>query len=125
MNKIKHFLIDLIISILICLPCLFVFRWIHEMWNIDWLDVLLIMSGISVVSLAANLILAKSRKSKKIFPVTKLAITSTVMYICYAIVEFILPISSDSAGINWEQWVTLSITMSVFFHIQEKRRLKN
>ena len=133
MKKVKIFTITLIQTIALLLPCIFLFDWIGDNTNADWLDVLYILGGIVGASIGISLLLKqwnkKARITKTVKTLTVIAITSTIMYCGYVLLDWIFPINAEDGFISdWTVWIAQSISLSVFFVIWDKRNresLKN
>lgn len=62
MKSVLRFIINLIITIIVCIPCLLLFDWVEQRNNINWLDVFLLLIGVSVVmTVITNCYRAKSQ----------------------------------------------------------------
>ena len=133
MKKVKIFTITLIQVIAILIPCIFLFDWIDNNINADWLDVLYTLGGIVGTLIGTSLLLKRWNKEAKIYRIVKtltiITTTSTVMYCAYAFLNWIFPINAEEGFIaDWAGWIAKSISLSVFIHIWDKRHresLKN
>ena len=130
MKAIKNFLIDFGITLLISLPCFFLCDMIGEKGVVDWLDLQLGLGGVSILLLVSYLLFARHDKESKgakiINTMTLLAIVATVIYGAFMLLEWLFPDNTDSGfkG-NWVQWFPVSISMSVFLYMQNKRRVQS
>ncbi len=130
MRKVKHFLVDLAISILISLPCAFICDWTGEKGILDWLDIQLGLAGVALLLLIANISLSRWKKqamATKIFnTMTIVAITTTVIYGVFMLLEKLFPDTDGTSFTgNWEQWFPVSISLALFLHMQEIRRMQS
>ena len=127
MKTVKNFLVDFVISFLISLPCYFICDIIVEKGIIDWLDIMSGIAGVSILLLCANILLARRDKEARITKVvntmTLMAIVATVIYGVFMLLEWLFPDSEDVAFTgNWVQWFPVSISLSAFLHMQDRRR---
>ena len=133
MKKVKIFTITLIQVIAILIPCIFLFDWIDNKTNADWLDVLYTLGGIVGTLIGTCLLLKQWNKEAKIRKTVKaltvIAIACTIMYCGYAFLNWIFPINTEEGFISdWAGWIAQSISLSIFIHIWDKRHresLKN
>lgn len=133
MKKVKIFIVTLLQTIAVLIPCIFLFDWIGDSTNADWLDVLYILGGIVGALIGIGLLLKqwnkKARITKTVKTLTVIAITSTFMYCVYALLDWIFTINAEDGFIgDWAGWMAQSISLSVFFVIWDKRNresLKN
>ena len=130
MKTIKNFLIDLTFGLLISLPCFFLCDMIDNKQMVDWLDLQLGLGGVSIVLLVAYLLFARRNKESKgaiiVNTMTIIAIVATFVYGAFMLLEWLFPDNADSdfTG-NWVQWFPVSISLSVFLYLQERRRAQN
>lgn len=130
MKKIKNFLIDIVISIFISLPFALLCDWIAPKSIIDWLDIQLALSCFAVLMLITNILVARWNKKATITRVVNaaaiVALASTVVYGVFMILEWLFPgDAADHFTGNWEQWMPVSISLSTFLYIQERRRAQS
>ena len=130
MKTVKNFLVDFVISFLISLPCYFICDIIVEKGIIDWLDIMSGVAGVSILLLCANILLARRDKEARITKVvntmTLIAIVATVIYGVFMILEWLFPKNADTAFTgNWVQWFPVSISLSAFLHMQDRRRAQS
>ena len=129
MKNIKYFIIDFITALIVSVPCIFLFDWISKKGIFNWLDILFIAGGISVVLIIINVLLARCKKCIKTKAVanilTAIAIISTIIFGGFTLLEWLFPTTAKGFGDNWAHWMTLSVSMTTFFHIQEKRKEKS
>ena len=130
MKTVKNFLVDFVISFLISLPCYFICDIIVEKGIIDWLDIMSGIAGVSILLLCANILLARRDKEARITKVvntmTLMAIVATVIYGVFMLLEWLFPDSEDVALTgNWVQWFPVSISLSAFLHMQDRRRAQS
>ena len=127
MKTVKNFLTDFFFCQLISVPCFFLCDMIVEKNVIDWLDIELGLAGASVLLLIAYMLFArccKESKGRKIVgTMTILAIVATVIYSVFMLLEWLSPDNAESGFTgNWVQWFPVSISLSVFLYMQERRR---
>ena len=127
MKTIKNFLIDSFFCLLISVPCFFICDMISEKDVINWLDIELGLAGASVLLLIAYMLFArccKESKGRKIVgTMTILAIVAIVIYSVFMLLEWLSPDNAESGFTgNWVQWFPVSISISVFLYMQERRR---
>ena len=127
MKKVRVFLIDSIVSLLISAPFVFLCDWMGGKELVDWLDIQLALSGFAVIMLIANILLARRNKTARttaiVNSVAIVALASTIIYGVFMILEWLFP--GDTAGSftgNWVQWFPVSISIATFLHLQERRR---
>ena len=130
MKTVKNFLVDFVISFLISLPCYFICDIIVEKGIIDWLDIMSGIAGVSILLLCANILLTRHDKEARITKVvntmTLMAIVATVIYGVFMLLEWLFPDSEDVAFTgNWVQWFPVSISLSAFLHMQDRRRAQS
>lgn len=130
MKTVKNFLTDLFFCLLISVPCFFLCDMIVEKNVIDWLDIELGLAGASVLLLITYMLFAcccKESKGRKIVgTMTILAIVATVIYNVFMLLEWLSPDNAESGFTgNWVQWFPVSISISVFLYMQERRRVQN
>lgn len=130
MKTVKNFLVDFVISFLISLPCYFICDIIVEKGIIDWLDIMSGIAGVSILLLCANILLARRDKEARITKVvntmTLMAIVATVIYGVFMLLEWWFPDNAESGFTgNWEQWFPVSISLSAFLHMQDRRRAQS
>ena len=141
MKTVKNFLIDLGLCLLISLPCFFICDMIAERcaenrnmiaakWLIDWLDIQLGLAGISLLLLIAYMLVGrrnrKTKAAKIVGTMTIVAITATIVYGVFMLLEWWFPDNADSGFTgNWVQWLPVSISIAVFLHLQERRRMQS
>ena len=93
---------------------------------VDWLDLQLGLGGVAFLLLVAYLLFARRNKESKgakiVNTMTVVAIVATVIYGVFMLLEWLFPDNADSVFTgNWEQWFPVSISMSVFLFMQNKR----
>ena len=128
MKKVKYFIIDSIIALIVSVPCIFFFDWISKKGIFDWLDILFIAGGVSVVFIILNMLFARCKKCIKIRIIantlTTIAIISTIMFGGFTLLEWLFPTTAKGFCGDWAHWITISISMTTFFHLQERRKKK-
>ena len=127
MKTIKNFIIDFVISLLISLPCYFLCDMIGKKGIIDWLDIMQGIAGVAVLLLLADILLARRNKEAKIVKVvstmTIVAFTATIIYSVFMLLEWQFPDSAETVFTgNWVQWFPVSISISTFLYLQNRRR---
>ena len=130
MKTIKNFLVDFVVSFLIALPCSFLCDWMSVKGSVDWLDIQIGLAGTSFLLLIVYIFIAQHDKEARIAKITNTmtltAIVATVIYGVFMLLEWWSPDNADSVfNGNWEQWFPVSISLSIFIYIQEKRREQN
>ena len=130
MRKVKHFLVDLIIAILISLPCAFICDWIGKKGILDWLDILFGLAGVALLLLIAYISFSRWKKKAKITKIlntmTIVAIATTVIYGIFMLLEKLFPDADGNKFTgNWEQWFPVSISLALFLHMQEMRSMQS
>ena len=133
MKKVKIFIVTLLQTIAVLIPCIFLFDWISDSTNADWLDALYTLGGVVGALIGIGLLLKqwnkKARITQTVKTLTVIAITSTFMYCVYALLDWIFTINPEDGFIgDWTVWIAQSISLSVFFVIWDKRNresLKN
>lgn len=130
MKKVKYFLIDLVICLLIGFPFAFFCDWISNKDIFDWLDMMFGLGSASILMLVACILLARWNKKSKITrmvnTVTIVAIVSTIVYGVFMLLEWFFPNDTASSFTgNWELWFPVSISISTFLLLQEKRNINN
>lgn len=130
MKTVKNFLTDFFFCLLISVPCFFLCNMIVEKNVIDWLDIELGLIGASVLLLIAYMLFARcckeSKERKIVGTMTILAIVATVIYSVFMLLEWLSPDNAESGFTgNWVQWFPVSISISVFLYMQERRRVQN
>ena len=130
MKTVKNFLTDFFFCLLISVPCFFLCDMIVEKNVIDWLDIELGLAGASVLLLIAYMLFARWCKESKwrkiVGTMTILAIVATVIYSVFMLLEWLSPDNAESGFTgNWVQWFPVSISISVFLYMQERRRVQN
>lgn len=126
MKTVKNFLFDFTFSLLISLPCFFLCDMIEKKEVVDWFDLQLGLGGVAFLLLVAYLLFARRNKESKgakiVNTMTVVAIVATVIYGVFMLLEWLFPDNADSVFTgNWEQWFPVSISMSVFLFMQNKR----
>ena len=130
MKTIKNFLVDFVVSFLIALPCHFLCDWMSIKGSVDWLDIQIGLAGTSFLLLIAYIFIAQHDKEARIAKITNTmtltAIVATVIYGVFMLLEWWSPDNADSVcNGTWEQWFPVSISLSIFIYIQEKRMEQN
>ena len=130
MKTVKNFLFDFTFSLLISLPCFFLCDMIGKKEVVDWFDLQLGLGGVAFLLLVAYLLFARHNKESKgakiLKTMTIIAIVATIIYGVFMLLEWLFPDNADSSFTgNWEQWFPVSISMSVFLFMQEKRRAQS
>ena len=126
MKTVKNFLVDFFFCLLISVPCFFLCDMIDNKQMVDWLDLQLGLGGVSIVLLVAYLLFARRNKESKgaiiVNTMTIIAIVATFVYGAFMLLEWLFPDNADSdfTG-NWVQWFPVSISLSVFLFMQNKR----
>ena len=124
------FLLNVIIStILVSVPCIFLFEWIGSKEIVDWREILFIAIGCSVALAATSIFLGRRKANSKIKDIlnsiTVIATISTIMYGGFCLMEWIFPLyKSNGFTDRWEEWLSMSVSLTVFFHIQDNYRKK-
>ena len=126
MKTVKNFLFDFTFSLLISLPCFFLCDMIEKKEVVDWFDLQLGLGGVAFLLLVAYLLFARHNKESKGVKILKtmtiIAIVATIIYGVFMLLEWLFPDNADSSFTgNWEQWFPVSISMSVFLFMQNKR----
>ena len=126
MKTVKNFLIDFTFSLLISLPCFFLCDMIEKKEVVDWFDLQLGLGGVAFLLLVAYLLFARHNKESKgakiLKTMTIIAIVTTIIYGAFMLLEWLFPDNADSSFTgNWEQWFPVSISLSVFLFMQNKR----
>ena len=130
MKTVKNFLIDFFFCLLISVPCFFLCDMIGAKGIIDWLDIQLGLAGASVLLLIAYILTArccKESKGRKIVgTMTIVAIVATIIFGVFMLLEWLFPDNAESGFTdNWVQWFPVSISISLFLHMQERRRVQS
>ena len=130
MKTVKNFLVDFAICLLISLPCFFLCDYLSQKGAIDWLDIQIALSSFAIIALIAYILIGRRKKDTKIAGILNtvaiLALASTVIYGVFMILEWLFPNNADSGFTgNWVQWFPVSISISVFLYMQERRRVQN
>ena len=130
MKTVKNFLIDFGLCLLLSLPCYFICDMIGNKGIIDWLDIQLGLAGVSLLLLVAYILVGrrnrKTKGAKIIGTMTIVAITATIVYGVFMLLEWWFPNNADSGFTgNWAQWFPVSISIAVFLHLQERRRMQS
>ena len=130
MKTVKNFLIDFGLCLLIALPFHFLCDMVAAKWLIDWLDIQLGLVGVSLLMLIAYMLVGysnrKSRGAKIVGTMTIVAITATIVYGIFMLLEWWFPDNAESGFTgNWEQWFPVSISIAAFLHLQERRRVQS
>ena len=141
MKTVKNFLVDFGLCLLIALPFHFLCDMVAEncaensdmvaaKWLIDWLDIQLGLVGVSLLMLIAYILVGygnrKSRGAKIVGTMTIVAITATIVYGIFMLLEWWFPDNAESGFTgNWEQWFPVSISIAAFLHLQERRRVQS
>ena len=130
MKTVKNFLIDLGLCLLISLPCYFICDMIGNKGIIDWLDIQLGLAGVSLLLLIAYIQVGrrnrKTKAAKIVGTMTIVSITATIVYGVFMLLEWWFPDKADSGFTgNWVQWLPVSISIAVFLHLQERRRMQS
>ncbi len=125
MKKVLHSLIDLILTLIVCIPCFYLFELIGN--KRDWLDILLTGAASSVVFIAATILLKRLKGCSIIKEIVKGAATivtsTTLIYAGFTLLEYIFPMSKDNGFTgDWVQWLCMSFSLTIFFYFQEKRK---
>ena len=126
MKTVKNFLFDFTFSLLISLPCFFLCDMIEKKEVVDWFDLQLGLGGVAFLLLVAYLLFARHNKESKgakiLSTMTIMAIVATLIYGAFMLLEWLFPDNADSSFTgNWEQWFPVSISLSVFLFMQNKR----
>jgi hypothetical protein len=126
MKTVKNFLVDFTFSLLISLPCFFLCDMIEKKEVVDWFDLQLGLGGVAFLLLVAYLLFARHNKESKgakiLSTMTIMAIVATLIYGAFMLLEWLFPDNADSSFTgNWEQWFPVSISLSVFLFMQNKR----
>lgn len=127
MKTVRNFLIDLIIALLISTPCFFLCDWMEQKGVFDWLDILIGLGSVSALLLVANILSARKCKKAKITAIfntmTIIAFSATFIYGIFMLLEWCFPDNSEKGFVgNWVQWFPVSISLSVYLYLQERRR---
>ena len=97
MKKVLHSLIDLILTLIVCIPCFYLFEWIGN--KRDWLDILLTGAGSSVIFIIATILIGRLKGCSTIKKIIKGAATivtsTTVIYAGLTLLEYIFPINNS------------------------------
>lgn len=130
MKAVKYFLIDLAICLLISLPCFFLCDYLNQKGVIDWLDIQIALSSFAIIALIAYILIGRRKKDTKIAGILNnvaiLALASTVIYGVFMLLEWLFPDNAENGFTdNWVQWFPVSISLSVFLHMQERRRIQS
>jgi hypothetical protein len=93
---------------------------------VDWFDLQLGLGGVAFLLLVAYLLFARHNKESKgakiLSTMTIMAIVATLIYGAFMLLEWLFPDNADSSFTgNWEQWFPVSISLSVFLFMQNKR----
>lgn len=125
MKKTLNSFIDLILTLIVCIPFFYLFEWIG--YRRDWLDILLTGAASSVVFIAATILLKRLKGCSIIKEIVKGAATivtsTTLIYAGFTLFEYIFPMSKDNGFTgNWVQWLCMSFSLTIFFYFQEKRK---
>lgn len=123
----KH-IINLIITIVICIPCFLFFDWVGQKSIFDWLDILLIMIGISATLTITSIILGQKKKESRIKDITDsttvFILTSTFLYGGFVLLYWIIFSWSEDKALtfvfDWQQNLTLSISLTIYNIINER-----
>ncbi len=126
MKTVKNFLVDFTFSLLISLPCFFLCDMIEKKEVVDWFNLQLGLGGVAFLLLVAYLLFARHNKESKgakiLSTMTIMAIVATLIYGAFMLLEWLFPDNADSSFTgNWEQWFPVSISLSVFLFMQNKR----
>lgn len=125
MKKTLNSFIDLILTLIVCIPFFYLFEWIG--YRRDWLDILLTGAASSVVFIAATILLKRLKGCSIIKEIVKGAATivtsTTVIYGGLTLLEYIFPINKDKGFTgDWVQWLCISFSLTIFFYFQDKRK---
>lgn len=126
MKSIKHFIVDLATTIVVCVPCTLFFNWIGKKTTLDWSHILIIAAAVSLVFMLTNILFKRCKKGKSIHKILNtlatVSITATIIYSCFMLLEWMFPSIGSGAGGDWEHWIALSLSLSIFFQLQDRRK---
>ena len=126
MKSVLRFIINLIITIIVCIPCLLLFDWVEQRNNINWLDVFLLLIGVSVVMTVINKLLQSKKPSRVLKETTVFLITVTVMFGLFTLMEWIFDWAAEKEFVyGWDQKLTLSIAFTVFENLNNWSKRNN
>lgn len=126
MKSIKHFILDLATTIVVCVPCTLFFNWIGKKTTLDGFNVLIIAATVSLVFVLTNILFKRCKKGKGIHNILStlatISITATITYSCFMLLEWMFSSIGSGSGYDWEQWIALSLSLTIFFQLQERRK---
>ena len=125
-QSLKNYFVAFIISIIISLPCYVLIEWINDKGIMDWIDMLFISTGFSVVAFITSIIIGQIKRKTKIKDiidtVSVIAVTTTIMYCGFIFIGYLF---RQNATTDWEHWFFMSISLTVFYHFYDKYKTKN
>lgn len=126
MKSIKHFVLDLATTTAVSVPCILFFNWIGKKTTLDRFNVLIISATVSLVFVLTNILFKRCKKGKGIHNILStlatISITSTIIYSCFMLLEPMFPSIGSGSGYDWEHWIALSLSLTIFFQLQERRK---
>ncbi|MBE6297584.1 MAG: hypothetical protein E7088_03695 [Bacteroidales bacterium] len=126
MKSIKHFVLDLATTIAVCVPCTLFFNWIGKKTTLDGFNVLIIAATVSLFFVLTNILFKRCKKGKGIHNILStlatISITATITYSCFMLLEWMFSSIGSGSGYDWEHWIALSLSLTIFFQLQERRK---
>ena len=130
MRKVRNFLIDLLITLLIGLPFIFLCDLVSKNLLIDWLDIISGSSALAILLIITNILLAKRKREARVTRVVNtlalVTLVFTIIFGIFVLLEWLFPENTGKPfDGNWEHWFPVSISLSIFLFMQERRRTQS
>lgn len=127
MKKALKFIINLIISLIVSLPCFVLLDWVEQRNHIDWVDALMLMIAVSIVLAILTKRFKRNNPNTILKEITVFIISVTFLFGLFTLLEYLFDqIASKEFIYNWSQKLALSISLTAFENLNnwnKKNRL--
>lgn len=129
MKKVLKFIINLIISLIVSLPCFVLLDWVEQRNHIDWVDALMLMIAISIVLAILTKRFKRNNPNTILKEITVFIISVTFLFGLFTLLEYLFDqIAGKEFIYNWGQKLALSISLTAFENLNnwdKRNRLLN
>ena len=129
MKKALKFIINLIISLIVSLPCFVLLDWVEQRNHIDWVDALMLMIAVSIVLAILTKRFKRNNPNTILKEITVFIISVTFLFGLFTLLEYLFDqIAGKEFIYNWGEKLALSISLTAFENLNnwdKRNRLLN
>ena len=123
MKKVLKFIINLIISLIVSLPCFVLLDWVEQRNHIDWVDALMLMIAVSIVLAILTKRFKRNNPNTILKEITVFIISVTFLFGLFTLLEYLFDLIADKQFMyDWVQKLALSISLTAFENLNNWNR---